>query len=55
MIGEGPFQAGTYFPAVDDGYYVMVAPLSIGDHTIHFHGTAGPYVRDVTYNITVHE
>jgi hypothetical protein len=54
VIGEGPFQAGTYFPAVD-GYYVMVAPLSIGDHTIHFHGTAGPYVRDVTYNITVHE
>jgi hypothetical protein len=54
-IGEGPFQAGTYFPAVDDGYYVMVAPLSIGDHTIHFHGAAGPYVRDVTYNISVHE
>jgi hypothetical protein len=52
-IGEGPYQAGTYFPAVDDGYYVMVAPLSVGDHTIHFHGAAGPYALDVTYAIHV--
>jgi hypothetical protein len=52
-IGEGPFKGGTYFPAVDDGYYVMVAPLMIGRHTIHFHGTAGPDVLDVTYHINV--
>lgn len=53
-IGEGPFKAGTYFPAVDDGYYVMIAPLPIGNHTIHFHVIAGPYLLDVTYHINVH-
>lgn len=52
-IGEGPFKGGTYFPAVDDGYYVMVAPLTIGHHTIHFHGAGGPDVLDVTYHISV--
>jgi len=52
-LGEGPFEAGAYFPGVDDGYYVMVAPLSIGHHTIHFHGAAGIYVQDVTYHINV--
>ena len=53
-LGEGPFEAGTYFPGVDDGYYVMVAPPSIGHHTIHFHGAAGIYTQDVTYNINVY-
>jgi len=52
-LGEGPFEAGTYSPAVDDGYYVMVAPLPAGHHTIHFHGVAGPYVQDVTYHLHV--
>ena len=52
-IGEGPFEAGTYFPAVDDGYYVMVAPPPTGQHTIHFHGAGGPFVLDVTYKIHV--
>jgi hypothetical protein len=53
-VGEGPFEAGTYFPAVDDGYYVMVAPLPNGHHTIHFHGLGGPYVIDMTYHIYVY-
>ena len=53
-IGEGPFEAGTYFPGVDDGYYVMLAPLPIGHHTIHFHGEAGPFIHDVTYKIYVY-
>jgi hypothetical protein len=53
-IGEGPFEAGTYFPGVDDGYYVMVAPPSIGHHSIHFHGAAGVDVLDVTYHINVY-
>lgn len=44
--------------AVGDGYYIMVAPLSAGQHTIHFTGTfdfgsAGSFSLDVTYNITV--
>ncbi len=42
--------AGTYGPSVSDGYYLMLAPLSAGKHTIHF--TAGDYL-DVTYHITV--
>ena len=52
-VGEGPFEAGTYFPAVDDGYYVMVAPLPIGRHTIHFQVISPPYTLGVTYQLSV--
>jgi len=48
--------AGVYFPAVDSGYYVLVQPLSPGQHTIHFGGTQtyqGIFSLDVTYHITV--
>ena len=47
--------AGVYFPFVDSGYYVLLAPLSTGFHTIHFAGTinAFPLTVDVTDNITV--
>jgi len=30
------FPAGTYFPAVDDGWDVMLAPLPAGDHVLVF-------------------
>jgi hypothetical protein len=42
--------------AVADGVYLMVAPLSVGSHTIHFHGESGSpatFSDDITYNITV--
>jgi hypothetical protein len=54
-IGEGPYSPGTYCPAVDDGYYVMLAPLPAGTHTIHFHGEipAFNFTLDVTYHLTV--
>ncbi|HEU5016020.1 MAG TPA: hypothetical protein VFT66_26080 [Roseiflexaceae bacterium] len=45
--------AGKYSPLVGDGYYLMLAPLSVGKHTIHFHGEAGNFVLDITYHITV--
>jgi hypothetical protein len=49
--------AGVYFPFVDSGYYVLLAPLSTGFHTIHFAGTLTffnpPLNVDVTDNITV--
>jgi hypothetical protein len=47
--------AGAYFPAIDSGYYVLLSPLSAGQHTIHFAGTLTffPFTLDVTYNITV--
>jgi len=40
-------------PAVDDGYYLMLAPLPPGAHTIHFRGRNGDFVSDVTYHLTV--
>ena len=55
FIGEGPFSPGTYCPMVDDGYYVMLAPLAAGPHKIHFHGEIPDFsfLLDVTYNLTV--
>jgi hypothetical protein len=48
----------TVTPAVSDGVFLMVAPLSVGQHTIHFVGIVGPvanpfFFKDITYNITV--
>lgn len=45
--------ADTYGPAVDDGFYLMLAPLSRGTHTIHFTSAAPGFELDVTYHITV--
>jgi hypothetical protein len=46
--------AGTYGPMVTDGYYLMVAPLSAGKHTLHFTAGLGAGVpMDVTYHLTV--
>jgi hypothetical protein len=48
--------AGTTTPSVQDGFYLMLAPLSRGNHTLHFHarfpGTPD-FVLDITYNLTV--
>lgn len=43
--------------AVSDGYWVMIAPLPVGEHVIHFDGgiTDWGWTQDVTYNITVVE
>ncbi|HAM72028.1 MAG TPA: hypothetical protein DCM86_10330 [Verrucomicrobiales bacterium] len=40
---------------VADGYWIMLAPLSRGEHTIHFLATgfAGGFHLDVTYHVTV--
>jgi hypothetical protein len=47
--------AGETAPAVADGFYLMLAPLSVGQHTIHFHGTFPdfPFTLDITYILTV--
>ena len=48
--------AGTYFPALQDGYYLLLAPLSAGSHTISFGGSGffgGPFTQDVTYHLNV--
>jgi len=41
--------------AVGDGAYVMVKPLSVGTHTIQFHGEVPKFdfTVDMTYTITV--
>lgn len=52
-----PLPAGVYSPSMDDGYYVLLAPLKVGPHTLQFHGEYGsgpaPVLEDVTYNLTV--
>jgi hypothetical protein len=58
-----PAPAGTTTPSVSDGVFVMLAPLSVGRHTIHFSGslvfTAAQdgfdfiFAQDITYNIEV--
>jgi len=52
-LGDVP--AGIYSPAVDDGFYVLLDPLDIGSHTLHFHAESpkGVVQSDVTYNLTV--
>jgi len=49
---SGGFKAGTYYPAIDDGYYVMLAPLAPGHHTLHF-GGGNPTWLDITYHLHV--
>jgi hypothetical protein len=46
---DHPFPRGPSCDTVDDGYYLMLAPLSPGAHTLHFVG--GGF--DVTYYLTV--
>lgn len=48
-IYNTPFEKGTYFFGVDDGYDVMLAPLPSGDHVLHF----GTSWLDVTYHLHV--
>ena len=60
-----PTPPGIYSPAVDDGFYVMLRPLSVGQHTVRFTGaTPGcnypptnfhvdPFSVDVTYQLKV--
>jgi hypothetical protein len=56
-IPEGSFVSRSYAPgdhdpAVADGYWLMLAPLSKGEHQIHF-SAAGPVNLDVTYDLSV--
>jgi hypothetical protein len=52
-LGCSDALVGTYGPAVSDGYWVMLAPLSVGKHTLHFKGTYGTSTLDVTYQLTI--
>jgi HNH endonuclease len=41
--------------SVSNGYYLMLAPLSVGAHILHFGGTfTDPeFTLDITYNLTI--
>jgi hypothetical protein len=52
----GGLPAGIYSPAVDDGFYVKLQPLAVGDHTVHIHAenpSGTGFLVDVTYDLTV--
>ena len=50
-----PCPAGTYGPTVDDGYYVLLDPLYVGNHTLHIHteNVDTGFTLDVTYILNV--
>jgi hypothetical protein len=48
--------AGATSLALTQGYYLMLAPLPVGHHTLRFTGTFGDpfnFTLDVTYNLTI--
>lgn len=56
--GGGLIDPGLHSPAVSDGFWLLLEPLSSGTHEVHFGGrVAGANVRpfsvDVTYTLTV--
>jgi hypothetical protein len=52
-FGEN-LDAGSYSPAVGDGFYVMIKPQPAGKHLLHFHqGTPPGFTLDITYHLTV--
>lgn len=50
IFGVAPGQS---YEAVADGFYLMVAPLPPGAHTIKFGGVSRNFAADVTYNLVV--
>ena len=51
----GGVPAGIYSPAVDDGYYVRLSPLEVGDHTLRIRAKnpSADFTLDVKYKLTV--
>ena len=48
----------TVYPAEADGVFLMLAPLSVGQHTIHVFAVIGPLAhpqseKDITYQLTI--
>ncbi len=49
---ENKTPAGIYAPAVDDGYYLKLKPLSRGQHTLRIE-TTGAISQNITYTLDV--
>lgn len=50
------FPGGLTSQSASDGYFVMIAPLPAGKHTLNFGGTIASnflFLEDITYHITV--
>ena len=56
VFGAGP---GMFEPSVADGFWILLAPLSVGEHTISFRGELGGgpdeggFETEVSYVLTV--
>jgi hypothetical protein len=48
-----PIPDGVTTPAVSDGYFIFLAPLSPGKHRLHFHAEFNGIIEDITYYLTV--
>lgn len=46
------FPEGAHFPAVDDGWYLMLAPLPPGHHVLRLEGANRGTTLSVQYNLT---
>ena len=44
---------GQSYNTAADGFYLIVAPLPPGQHTIRFGGVSRNFATDTTYNLTV--
>lgn len=54
IYGVPTDRQGVPWHSYSDGYWIMLEPLSFGNHTINFGGAVGTaFVFDVTYNIDV--
>jgi hypothetical protein len=53
-IGETGIPDGATSLAVADGVYLMLAPLPVGKHTVHFHGGCGAVCGNFTIDGTYH-
>ena len=52
--GPGTVPGGVYSPSVDDGYYVLLKPLSPGSHKLSIHAeSSGGILLDVRYILKV--
>jgi hypothetical protein len=45
--------SGDLAPAVADGFWIMLAPLPVGEHVIHFRGATPDFETEVIYDLTV--
>jgi len=48
-ISGGPLTS----PSVADGFFIMLRPLSVGQHTLHFRGGFPGFVIDTTYHLNI--